>query len=283
MKEVEALHDPVRWGVLGAGRAGRARAEAIRDLPGGLLVGLWSRREWPDPVQPMRRARPDVVVIATEDVAHAETIGMALDAGADVLVEYPLVTDPQQAAELDALARSLGRGIRVSWLGWQSAIGRAVREAARVPGPAHWDVRFTGGMAGWVADGLKQGRHATHAAGRLRMLWDLMSGWRHAELVVRESREGVRACFRLEGHRGVTAVLEEIRVADGPRKVAWERDGVAIRPNGAARASAFAADQAIWLRTWNEGGWGLGVQEEEIDFVRACATLERDARQVFDA
>lgn len=264
----------VRWGVLGKGRAGRARAEAIRATDGALLVGHWSRRDEGSLAEAIRAAAPDVLVVATEDSAHAEGVAWGLGAGADVLVEYPLVTEPMDAIRLAGLARETSRGIRVSWLGWHAVLGRAIRREADTVRVMRWEVAFEGGCPAWVGEGLTQGRYATQAAGRLRMLWDLMGGWRAARARIDRGDDAWRCRFDLEGSDGSTATLLERRHPGAPRRQVWHADGRLLVPVAAATDTAFRIDQVAWQGIRSEGSWGVGLPEQELAFVTACAALD---------
>jgi hypothetical protein len=269
----------VRWGVLGQGRAGRARAEAIRATEGALLVGHWSRRDERSPSEAIRAAAPEVLVVATEDGAHAEGVAWGLAAGADVLVEYPLVTEPGDAGRLADIAREAGRGIRVSWLGWHAALGRAIRREAETVRVMRWEVGFEGGCPAWVGEGLARGRYATQAAGRLRMLWDLMGGWRAARARVFRDGEACRCRFELEGSDESTAILVEHRHPGATRRQVWHADGRLLVPLASAGDTAFRTDQAAWQGIRSDGAWGIGLSDQEMAFVTACAALDSAASE----
>ncbi|MEB3299583.1 MAG: Gfo/Idh/MocA family oxidoreductase [Candidatus Sericytochromatia bacterium] len=268
-----------RWGVLGVGRAGTARAAAIRVTDGCELVGHWSRRDGTPPLRAMAEARPEVVVVALEDAAHATGILEALEAGADVLVEYPLVTSREEAVLVAEAARRVGRGIRVSWLGWQGPQGEAIRLREQQRPPRVWDVHFRGGLAPWVAEGLRRGRHATHAAGRLRMLWDLVGPWAETDATVSRDGESWLAAFLLAGPEGRSASLREERGQGLARSTGWWADGEPVVPAQGSQNGAFARDQSRWQESYRKGTWGVGLPAEELAFLEACLALEERLKE----
>lgn len=60
-------------------------------------------------------SRPDGVVIATPHHTHYELVRDALLAGADVMVEKPMVVDPAHGRELLQIAREQGRNLHIGY------------------------------------------------------------------------------------------------------------------------------------------------------------------------
>lgn len=77
----------LRWGVIGPGRAGRARATAIQADPRAELV--WSAKEL--------RGGVDAVAVCSPDLTHPAYVQRALDAGLYVLCEFPVCRQAEQA------------------------------------------------------------------------------------------------------------------------------------------------------------------------------------------
>ena len=77
----------LRWGVIGPGRAGRARAAAIQADPRAELV--WSAKEL--------RGGVDAVAVCSPDRTHPEYVQRGLDAGLHVLCEFPVCRRAEQA------------------------------------------------------------------------------------------------------------------------------------------------------------------------------------------
>ncbi len=139
----------LRWGLIGAGRAGRARTKAILHDPRSRLIGAFGG----DPetlgvgVMPSLEVlfdSVDAVAICTPDVSHAALARTALVAGMHVLVEYPLAGSREVAATLLEFAASRSRVLHVEHIELLSAthlvFARHLQGASVLGGP----VRFTG-------------------------------------------------------------------------------------------------------------------------------------------
>jgi predicted dehydrogenase len=118
----------VRAGVIGAGwwatfahlpaLASHADAElvAIADRDPGrarIAAERFGVPRWFDDHRPLLELALDAVVVATPHHTHFELARDALLAGADVLVEKPMVIEPEHGRELVALARANGRALHV--------------------------------------------------------------------------------------------------------------------------------------------------------------------------
>ncbi|MEO0948289.1 MAG: Gfo/Idh/MocA family oxidoreductase [Cyanobacteria bacterium J06641_5] len=107
-------------GLVGTGAAAKRRAAALQDEARGQLLAVTgsnrSRRERFADTFGIRAvasvaelvALPQVklVIVATVNCAHGQSVRAALEAGKHVVVEYPLSLDPQEAWELLALAQA---------------------------------------------------------------------------------------------------------------------------------------------------------------------------------
>ena len=140
----------IRWGVLGVGRAGRARVDALRSDPRCELVGAWrgdvegvNLRRFDSYTDMLSHV--DAVAICTPDVFHGDQVHTALTARRHVVCEFPLAGSAREASNLYALSIAYDRVLHVehielltpaaSWLRKQSS-GRKLLGGA---------VRFTGG------------------------------------------------------------------------------------------------------------------------------------------
>jgi predicted dehydrogenase len=74
----------------------------------------------------------DAVCVATPDQAHFGPVTSALERGMHVLVEKPMTTDVEEAAEIVRLARATGKKVQVSynhrWLAPYNATWKMIRE-----------------------------------------------------------------------------------------------------------------------------------------------------------
>ena len=112
------MTQPFRAGLVGAGHIAEFHLAAIRRLPGVTVVGVHDK----DPARAeafasrfglptfaslaaLVEAGANVIHVLTPPDAHAELATAALQAGAHVLVEKPLATDPEDAERVAALAR----------------------------------------------------------------------------------------------------------------------------------------------------------------------------------
>lgn len=109
-------------GIVGAGIMGRAHAKILADHPATRVVAVTSRtRESADKLAAEYGATGhadvaglladpavDIVVVATPDHLHADTVCAAADAGKHVLVEKPFTTDPAEAERALAAVRRAG-------------------------------------------------------------------------------------------------------------------------------------------------------------------------------
>ena len=118
-----------RVAVIGAGRAGRRRAEAVAGDEGSRLVAVCdiddasarslaarNGARWYTDWQPVvSDADIDLVVVSTPHARLAEIAAAALGAGRHVLCEKPLGRDPAEVEGVVAAAREEGRVLRVGY------------------------------------------------------------------------------------------------------------------------------------------------------------------------
>ena len=109
---------PLRWGIIGVGRAGRARARAIQADPrGSVQLGFRGSPEAAG-LQPARSVAAlleavDAVAICSTDETHYALTRQALLADCHVVCEYPLAHTAAEARELLALAAARKRLLHV--------------------------------------------------------------------------------------------------------------------------------------------------------------------------
>ncbi len=124
-----AAEPKVRVAVIGAG--GISQVSHIPNLisePGAEVVGVcdmdigraasvaqrFEVRSWfDDPEQMLKELQPDGVVVATPTISHSALCRLALESGADVLVEKPFAFDLEDARRLTAIAERTDRLLMV--------------------------------------------------------------------------------------------------------------------------------------------------------------------------
>ena len=191
----------LRWGIAGVGRAGRARAGAIRGDDRATLDGGW--RGNPEAAQIKRFERfedlldaVDAVAVCAPDDAHEALVAAALDAGKHVVVEYPLAGSAPAGRALLERAAAARRVLHVEHLSPAAAWLRA--RCADDP-PRALSVRFAGPLRAEVT-GVAHGDLA-----RLHRAWDLAGPL--TVYAVTERRPGLLRA-RLLGRGGVVVDLD---------------------------------------------------------------------------
>lgn len=108
----------IRWGILGVGRAGRARARAMASDPRAEAVlgyrGDPSAVGLPAAASAAALlASVDAVAVCAADETHPALVEAALQAGCHVICEYPLASSAAEAARLLSLAQAVDRVLHV--------------------------------------------------------------------------------------------------------------------------------------------------------------------------
>jgi hypothetical protein len=160
----------IRWGVLGLGRAGRARARAIQACERStLVVGL--RGDLAAVGVPAAASlddllgQVDAVAVCSPDDTHPALVRAALEAGCHVACEYPLAPSRVAGEALFALSAAKGRVLHVEHIELLASSQQALRDVLA-------DARVTGGTIfdqGHAGDGPGQ----SHLA-RIHRLVDLL-------------------------------------------------------------------------------------------------------------
>ncbi|OGL64168.1 MAG: hypothetical protein A3J27_13315 [Candidatus Tectomicrobia bacterium RIFCSPLOWO2_12_FULL_69_37] len=176
---------PLRLGLIGAGRWGRAYLRTLRDLPDLALARLCSSnpgsRSLVDPAcritadwREVAEARDlDGVIVCTPPALHAGMTGAAVRAGLPVMVEKPLTLDLEEARRLQETVERAGVPVLVDHIHLFHPAYRALkREAARL-GPVR-AIRSEGGSWGpFRKDTTSLWDYAPHD---LALCLDLMGG-----------------------------------------------------------------------------------------------------------
>lgn len=140
----------LRWALIGAGTAGRARARAILADPASELVAVFRGRyaaEIGAPVVaslPAALAAADAVCIASPSPVHAEQARLALEAGCHVVVDFPLAQSESEARALFELARRRKRVLHVEHIELLTPTSRVLAGRVRQPLVKRASVHFQG-------------------------------------------------------------------------------------------------------------------------------------------
>ena len=237
---------PLRFAVVGAGRAGRARIRALREHPETELGAVVTREGIPL-ARVLEDPAIDALCICTPNLLHAPMARHALGAGKHVAVEYPLAPDPAAARELFELARQSRRILHVEHIELLSPSQRAQRERAGALGrPTGGALEFSAGTEGWIADARSAGSPALRALARLHRLLDLFGA---AEVDRARLQTGPAAGYRLAIElrfaQGGRTALREIRAAGLERSLRWKIEcelGALDDPAAESPAGLFRAD-----------------------------------------
>ena len=140
----------VRWGVLGAGRAGRARVEALHADPRAVVVGGWrgdleaAGLEGFNSFEEMLQ-HVDAVAVCSPDTYHASQVHAALSAYRHVVCEYPIASSAGEASSLFALAVARDRVLHVEHIELLTPAALWIRDFAAGKTLVGGAVRFFGG------------------------------------------------------------------------------------------------------------------------------------------
>lgn len=210
----------IRWGILGVGTAGRARARALQGIDGSELVAV-HRGRYADSLgvpdagsAEALFAAVDVVVIATPSELHAEQAAAALRAGCHTVVDYPLARTIEEVDALFALAAAVGRRLHVEHIEVLAPSTRLVQDlTARHPARrAHLTMTTVG---------------PPHADAET-MVWLEIARVHRAIVTLGEivavrvlDRAADRLDAELHHESGVVTTLDARRVLDGRRGMDW--------------------------------------------------------------
>ena len=263
------MSDPLRFVVMGQGRAGSARIRAIEAHPGAELAGVLHQGDCADPERlaaALRALSSDVAVVCTPNALHVPQCEVALQAGLHVLMEFPLAPGARSARSLLERARATGRVLHVGHIELLAPSQEAQRERAAMLGrPVGGQLHFRGGVEGWIGDDALAGSPALRGLARLHRLVDLFGEVRIREasltrrspgyrlevtLAFTSARPGsdaggpVQASSPLLPPGGTTRLVEE-RGPDLPRATTWQIEcerGVLGPPPDVPARGVFAQD-----------------------------------------
>jgi len=126
--------DRARLALIGCGGFARAHGIRLQDIPDAELVALCDTdlaitasyaadvipdgqqvAQYDDPAAMLREQRPDGVLVLSPHTLHYQHAMQVIEAGCDVMIEKPMVTDAQQAHRLRDRARELGRTVLIGY------------------------------------------------------------------------------------------------------------------------------------------------------------------------
>jgi hypothetical protein len=236
------------WGVIGFGRAGRARVLSLVSL--GLKVqGIASKRpnvvkEWlnqrPEPkYQPIEiyedwhalisSSNITGVFVCSENQNHFDQVHEAISQGKHVCVEFPLCSTVQEAHGLFALAKQKNVVLHVECIGILTERHQYLKGLVHQSQLDHLSIEFTGGLYRWVEEAADAGQVASLAFGRLHQLVDIFDTLtlcdRHIKIVkTQDSVDYYSLELTFKGHNSasgiqtpVTICLKESRMIGGKR------------------------------------------------------------------
>lgn len=210
----------LRWGVVGLGRAGQARINAIAARPHLALAGTVGRRPGRGTTTlDALCADPTVdgILVCSENAHHVEAAARGLEAGKHVAVEFPLAPSAAEGRRLYDLARAAGVVLHCELIGLLTARHRAAREVCRAERVAWLVSEFEGGSYRWVADEVAAGRVGQLALGRLHALHDLVGPLTLGDVRCAWLPEGFRLEVELTGSGGERVTLREARAPGSSR------------------------------------------------------------------
>ena len=232
-------------GIIGCGRAGRARLKALANL--GISVRSIASSRVTDVDKPLRQyvgdqssgcrwttdwreliADPsvDFVFICSESDRHDQQARAALQAGKHVCVEFPLTTTADQAESLWRLADRNELVLHVETIGGLTAHHRWTREVVCTGDLSIWSSHMTGGLYRWVQLMAQRGLTPLLAFGRLYQAVDLFGTLKLNTAHLSSRLEGMQGAevdpyyhldLRLESASGISVLIKEERKLKGSR------------------------------------------------------------------
>jgi len=130
------VQTPLRWAIIGVGRAGRARAKGIKRDPRSEIVAVHRGKHAEETGAPQMSLEAalesaDAVAICTPDDLHVSMVETSLRAGKHTVVEYPLAPNAAEAERLFALADEVGKVLHVEHIELLHSPQQVLRAHAR--------------------------------------------------------------------------------------------------------------------------------------------------------
>lgn len=241
------MNHPLRWGVIGLGRAGLAKLKAIDELGSeqAQLVAVASRR--PLPLELTARYpklkcmawsdlvaldEVDAIAICSENELHEMQTKEALTHGKHTLVDFPLCSNAQTMCELIELASVKRVILHQELIGLLAPSHLLMLEQLSDQDPvAQVKIHFQGNYQGWVAQESQKGHWAQLALARLQRAWSLAGPLvlQNQKLTLLE--QGYRLDLQLRGQHNAEVLLHETRQKDLKRNTqieVYSQSGIAL-------------------------------------------------------
>ena len=177
---------PLRWGIIGLGRAGLAKIKALHALGTdlALIQATVSRRGSLHAVAPTELVSLlsphhalenweledlftspliDAIAICSENELHSLQIQKALTHNKHVLVDFPLCTNLDEIDPLFQLSQSVGCLLHLEMIGLLSPRFQTQYAHHQIDPITHWETHFQGGSYRWIQDEIRKKR-AVHLA-----------------------------------------------------------------------------------------------------------------------
>lgn len=218
---------PLNVLVIGTGRAGQARIRAVQSVRDTVLQRAWSiRKDGRKGINNYLQSNAlDLVIICTENGLHSQLIAQALQAKANVLVEFPLVNSSVRAEELWRLAQN-NQTLLCECIALLTPTHQLRKERLRTGSWRELRVQFQAGVYRWIEREIQEGNIGQLAIGRLQALWDLTGKLSLEKVQYSAQNDGYRVQIWLRDAARRLVFLEETRRKEGRRGAEWFVDGM---------------------------------------------------------
>lgn len=269
---------PLKVAIQGLGAAGRARLQAISQVPGVELGGILSRRPEVATValqDVLLDPQIDAVAISLENAAHPDAVSQALVAGKHVLCDYPLAFKEAQGRELFRRAREKNLILHVEHIGLLTEEHGALKKESQTKGAIlKGEYLFQGGFKEKFYNEKIYGPLPFFALSRLMQVADLFGEFVIENHRLKKDDSGFSLHLHLKFPGGGIFGFTEERRTGLPRKrslVAQCKSGNIHWKAGLGGGGLFARDLA-WFRDRVRNGRECYYDEEVM--LRLLGKLE---------
>ncbi len=281
----------LRWGLVGAGRAGRARARAIDADPRATLVG-WHRGHLDHPTAASFSSlvqlaeQVDVVAICSPNGVHEDQVRQALESSCHVLCEFPLALSGARARALLDQARTLQRLVHVEHIELLTPAAIWMRQRVQDRTLVRGRLQSMRGGGGWLDDPEQAGPLPHRHVASLHRLLDLL-GVPTAAVVTSRNPQQVQAVLVFDQVRVDLQFRQspglargnklELTLSDG--SVHWSGQGVVEdgRPIELPPSSSlFLADQLLASAVFLDGADPPVSEDRIIQVLELADRLQND-------